>query len=158
METGMSTSHPYRSGAIAFARALLFCTSLTIVSLAVPLPAQADQAEDDARYFFERGYTYCDAKLIAAYWGMSDVYDAKSGGGAKLRLDGGEEGLIGALQEGRRMSSCTFDDTGWSYDDAEALGKFWGVEVGDTKDKIASYYTTGQSKEVLKALEDARNG
>jgi hypothetical protein len=146
----MNTLH--QRGGAAFTRALFVCTSLTLATLVTPLPAQA--SEEDVTAFFSKGYTYCDAKLLANFWGI-DVFQAKETGGAKIRLKN-EKTLKSVLKKARKQSACNFEDTQVSFEDAEKLAGFWGIDVVQSKDKIAALYTAGKSKDVAKALEQAK--
>jgi hypothetical protein len=141
-----------RGAAAALTRAMFVCTSLTIAALVTPLTAEASQKDTQA--FFKGGYTYCDAKLLASFWGVS-TDQAKETGGSKIR-DKNEKLLKSVLKDARKQSSCDFGDTQVSYEDAEVLAKFWGVDVGQSKDKIAMLYTAGRSKDVRKALKQAK--
>ena len=80
-----------------------------------------------------KSYTYCDAKLLAAYWGVN-IDQAKETGGSKIR-DKNEKLLKSVLKDARKQSSCEFGDTGVSYEDAEVLATFWGTNVGQSKDQ-----------------------
>jgi hypothetical protein len=141
-----------RGSAAAFTRALFVCTSLTIAALVTPLPAEASQK--DVTAFFKNGYTFCDAKLLANFWGI-DIGQAKEAGGAKIRAKN-EKLLKSVLKEARKKSACNFEDTQVSFEDAETLATFWGIDVVQSKDKIAALYTAGKSKDVAKALKAAK--
>jgi hypothetical protein len=148
----MTGSYTRRGAAAAFTRALFVCTSLTIAALVTPLPAEASQKDVDA--FFKNGYTYCDAKLLASFWGI-DTGQAKEAGGAKIRAKN-EKTLKNLLKQARKQSACNFEDTQVSFEDASTLATFWGIDVGQSKDKIAMLYTAGRSKDVRKALKQAQ--
>lgn len=98
--------------------------------------------ETAALRFTNAGYQYCDAVVLGNYWGW-EVWDAKVAAGRML-----SEGQANALardvraarQQGHR---CSFDDTGLSYDDAEAVAALWGVDVDDAKAALADKYSTG---------------
>jgi hypothetical protein len=151
----MTASFVKRGSVAALTRAFFVCTSLTIDAIVMPLPAEASQKDVDA--FFKKGYTYCDAKLLADYWGV-DVGQAKETGGSKIR-DKNERLLKQVLKQARNQSSCGFGDTGHTYEEAELLARYWQyANVGESKDKIAYLYTQGNSKQVRRALKDARRG
>ena len=150
----MKSSIIGRGAASALGRTLLLCTSLTIPALVGALPAQASQ--QDVQSFFKKGYNFCDAKLLANYWGIG-TYEAKEAGGEKIR-NHNEPILRGIMQTARTQSRCDFGDTGVSYEDADALAGYWGLQVNQSKNKIAKLYTRGNSRQVRQALKQARGG
>jgi hypothetical protein len=146
----MKSPNDYRGAAIALSRALLLCTSLTIPTLAGSLPALADAKDVQV---FRKDYNYCDAVILAKFWGI-DPYQAKETGGQKIRNNLGRE-LKAAMRNARAQSSCAFQDTGMVYEDAEKLAGYWGINVGQSKDKIAQLYSRGQARDVRQALRRA---
>ena len=135
-----------RNPVTRFAGALLLTSSLTLVALAAPA-----QANDWDRYARSQ-YTYCDAKLIADLWGI-DVDQAKAQIGMKIRTGIGRN-IPGVLRLSRQSgNACTWEDTQHSYEDAEQLADLWGLsQPYQAKQKVARYYTRGQSHIVLEAL------
>lgn len=125
---------------------LMLSSSLTIVALAQP--AQAG----DIDRFASSGYTYCDAKLLGALFNKS-VDDAKLLIGEKIR-NGIGSNIPLVLRESRQDgNSCSWEDTGYSYEDAEQLAQLWGLaQPYDAKLKVARYVTRGQSRIVDRAL------
>jgi hypothetical protein len=125
-------------------------SSLTFVSIAEP--AQAESYRDT---YASSGYTYCDAKLIGDLWGIS-VDAAKVQIGQKIR-----NGIGGNIPSVLRLSrqagnECSWEDTGYSYEDAEALAQLWATDTPyDAKLKVARYMTNGQRAIVERALRAA---
>ena len=131
------------------ASVLLLSSSLTLVALTVP--AQAS----DLDRFFHSNYTYCDAKLIGDLWGIG-VDEAKAQIGMKIRTGIGGN-IPGVLRLSRQDgNACTWEDTGHTYEDAVQLADLWGLsQPYQAKQKVARYYTRGESRIVKRAL---RNG
>jgi hypothetical protein len=110
--------------------------------------------------FWDGKYTYCDAKLLAAYWGQS-IYEAKARAGEKLLR--GERSVVGDFLSSARSrapengTTCTFDEEGYSYDDAALLAKYWGKPTPwDAKLKINRLLMSGNNAAVQKALQSAK--
>ena len=104
--------------------------------------------------YVNSAYNYCDAKLVGAAFGGASPYEGKIAIGQKLYHDAPDlvEGLLSTSRAlGRR---CDWNDVPHNYNDAEALGEFWGVSIWEAKTKIAGYYTNGDSSIVLDVLED----
>lgn len=88
------------------------------------------------------GYEYCDAVILGDWWGES-VDDAKVTIGRKLGWGNAhivESDLGSARGEGLR---CDFHDTGFVYEDAEAVAHLWGVSIDDAKAALAEKVSTG---------------
>jgi hypothetical protein len=136
---------------IKFARVLVLSTSLTLATAGMLEPAFA---KDFASVFLGKGYNYCDAKLLAGFWGMS-VDQAKSTGGEKI-TNGLNKNLKNMLVQARQQGRCDWSDTGYGYEDAQALAKYWGRSVPDAKSKVAMMFTSGDARGVAKALKKAR--
>jgi hypothetical protein len=133
-----------------FAAVLMLSSSLTLVSLAEP--AQAESYRDT---YARSGYVYCDAKLIADLWGIS-VDAAKIQIGQKIR-NGIGGNIPGVLRLSRQDGNeCSWEDTGYSYEDAEKLAQLWATDTPyDAKLKVAQYMTNGQRNVVERALRAA---
>jgi hypothetical protein len=114
---------------------------------AAPAPAQS---ADPYEAFFNAGYTYCDAKLVAALW-RTEIDTAKSAIGRKV-VEGNQALIPPLLTEARGVAQCEWADLPYTYDDAVALGRVWGVPADRAKVKAAGYYTAGQSQTVEAAL------
>lgn len=110
--------------------------SLLLALFALPSVASAQSSNT----FFESSYDYCDAKLLASYWGES-VSDAKATISQKIDL-GAESFVKEALSTARERAiiqetpSCNIYEMGYTYADAEALATMWDVSVEDVKSKM----------------------
>jgi hypothetical protein len=112
-------------------------------------------AQNELTRFFESEYTYCDALLISQHWGESLV-EAKATIGRKLGW-GDVDVLEGLLTDARasalkRRAPCTFDDTGLSFEDVQALASAWKTNTAEAKARAATLFTQGRSKDVRAAL------
>ncbi|MFO0994864.1 MAG: hypothetical protein U1E67_23370 [Hyphomicrobiales bacterium] len=136
---------------IKFARVLVMSTSLTLATVGM---LETASAKDFSSVFLNKGYNYCDAKLLAGFWGMS-VDQAKSAGGEKI-ANGGNKNLKNAMAQARQQGRCDWSDTGYGYEDAEALSRYWGRSVDEAKSKVANMFTSGDAKGVARALKKAR--
>jgi len=125
----------------------------------------ADNDEDDAaarRKFFNMGYTYCDAKVLAAYWGEKTTpFDAKARLGGKILAFGADDGELHILRARAQALKkpanlpCTFADGGYAYKDAVALGKYWGTkEPYEAKMKMALLLVLGSDAVIKAALDE----
>jgi hypothetical protein len=106
--------------------------------------------EQAVNVFYESGFTYCDAKLVGAAWG-TDTWQGKIAIGNKV-MNNMAADVEPILVQGRQVTSCDFTETEVSYEDAETLASIWKVPVDKAKDKVAAYYTAGQSAVVKGAL------
>jgi hypothetical protein len=132
-----------------FAVALFLSTSLS--GLIAVQPAMSQDEDDAMRAFFSSGYTYCDAKLVGALWGM-DPGQGKAEIGYKV-IGGFPANLRRVFGESRANgNSCEWGDTGLSYSDAERLAAVWGLSTWDAKLKAADHYTHGRDYIVGNAL------
>jgi hypothetical protein len=136
---------------IKFARVLVMSTSLSLATVGMLEPAFA---KDFSSVFHSKGYNYCDAKLLAGFWGVS-VDQAKSTGGEKI-ANGLSKNLKNMMAQARGQGQCDWSDTGYGYEDAEALSRYWGRSVGEAKTKVAQMFTSGDAKQVARALKKAR--
>ncbi|WP_323762859.1 hypothetical protein [Maricaulis sp.] len=111
---------------------------LDTVGNAAP-PAHGDGGETHRmqQVFFQSDYGYCDALKVAHVWG-TDVGEAKAVIGRKIT-----EGLTNLadadIASTATSVSCSWVDTGLSFDDALTLADFWGVPVGEAKAKATQY-------------------
>jgi len=103
----------------------------------------ATAAEDgDLNAYFAAGYTYEDAVGLAQLWKISDPYQAKIDGGAKLLAGetlpfaAGSQPTPAAEISANAAASASDDavnkffNSGYTYDDAVTLGKLW--KIADT--------------------------
>jgi hypothetical protein len=137
---------------VNFTRALLLCTSLTVIGIGAT-PALA--ASGDPSIAFLKKYNACDAQILANYWGVS-FNDAKVTGGQKIQA-GNNITLREVLGNARGQSECEWNDTGFNYDDAVALSKYWGNSTDQAKAKIVTFFSHGQSGLAKRVLKQARN-
>ena len=108
---------------------------------------------DPLQTFFASGYVYCDAKLVADFWGGADIGETKTNIGWKI-LNGIGANVTEILQLSRNAgNACEWSDTGYSYADAERLAAIWGLaEPYQAKLRVASYLTNGERALVERAL------
>lgn len=125
-------------------------------------PRNSEQAA--AENFFAMGYTYCDAKVLAAFWGESTPYAAKVRLGDKMLRWGAAEAhahvpaaRAQALQQPESQLPCSFEDGGYTYDDAVLLAAYWGKnEPWDAKVKMAHMLIDGKDRGIRAALKRAK--
>lgn len=116
-------------------------------------------SEADTRAFFSSDYNYCDAKVLAAFWGVG-VTESKERIGRKLRSKN-RNVVERSLARGRQAvvdeptKRCSFDETGFSYADAEKLGTYWKKSVDDAKTLVEKKVTMGGTNAVKEALAAA---
>lgn len=111
--------------------------------------------------YWGKGYTYCDARLVAAYWN-EDVYETKVQLGNKLYA-GGYEALTWHFESARSELdggslddfSCNYADD-YTWDDIETLSDFWDISIGETKTMVENKLVWGLNEEVQAALRAAR--
>jgi hypothetical protein len=60
------------------------------------------------------------------------------------------------IAPGRRLMHCRFSDEGYTYQDALALARLWGVGAPEAKAKIEGMLTAGQRRQVAQAFAQAR--
>ena len=137
-----------RKSNLKYALALLISASAG--SLAVATPATAQDMANFQRYA-DSGYTYCDAKLMGAIYG-EDPYQGKLIIGQKIANGIGSNIPLMLRDSRNRGNRCEWVDVPHSYDDAVALGNYWGVSTSQAKAKAATFYTNGQSGAVTDAL------
>lgn len=139
--------------ALLFATLLMASSSQTILAAASPAAA----------FYDNPNYTYCDIKLLSAYWGQSR-YDSKVRAGEKL-LRNEQYVVEDYLNSARAYASehnvhCTFadaDNPRYTYEDAEVLADFWGQpDPAGAKTKIGNMLQAGDNKLVMRALNNAR--
>ena len=108
--------------------------------------------------FWASGFTYCDARLIAAYW-YEDIYEAKQTVGDKIQT--GSAGWVdrefsearAAVGSGNLQNfSCNYADEGYTYADMEALAGLWQMGVGDAKVYVEHKLLIGSGDVVKDAM------
>lgn len=149
----MMEYRPRRRG-LRVALALMLTTSAAGIVAYQPVVAQSET--DYVRAFGNSAYTYCDAKMVGAVWGMTP-YEGKVQIGMKI-VGGYSDNLGPLLQTSRsRGHACEWADTGLAYADAERLGALWGVEPWDAKARAARMFTMGNSGEVYGLINGGEN-
>lgn len=139
--------------------ALLFAALLTTSSAQTTLAA----VHPATAFYDNANYTYCDIKLLSAYWKQSR-YDSKVRAGEKIlrnEYDVLESYLNSARTQAEAQNlKCTFadaDNPAYTYQDAEVLANFWGKPTPyEAKLKVAAMLQDGDNKLVKRALTQAR--
>ena len=120
---------------------------------------QTDLDRELNAFFASGKYTYCDAKILANYWGQS-VVEAKARIGRKI-IWGKKDVLyleqymvdarVRALQNPEEL--CYFLENEYTYDDAVVLAKFWGDRTPwDAKLRIERNLILGNKRIVQETL------
>jgi hypothetical protein len=111
----------------------------------------------DLDRFFASAYAYCDAVVLGQHWNQS-AEEAKTLVGRKLGW-GDDVYVQAALRDARVQNRrCAFDDTGYSYEDATALARLWGVGVNDAKSALAEKVSMGQRRLADQVVAQANGG
>lgn len=138
-----------RRRGIRVALALMLTTSAA--GIVAYQPAVAQSESDYIRAFGFSDYTYCDAKMVGALWGMTP-YQGKIQIGMKI-VGGYEENMPGVLELARnRGHACEWADTGLNYDNAEDLAGVWGTTTWEAKARAARMFTMGRSAQLRELL------
>ena len=119
--------------------------------------AKPDQKELDA--FFNSRYTYWDAKVLAGFWHQT-LTDTKMRMGRKIAWGPEAQTFLETeLANARHEALKTVDqlrfysDSGYTYDDAEALAKFWGEKGAyEAKMRIDTKLIFGDEAQIIEAL------
>ncbi|MEZ4316428.1 MAG: hypothetical protein R3F61_02940 [Myxococcota bacterium] len=131
-----------------------------VFGLALTLGASSAWATDAlTQRFLSSDYTLCDALMVSKLFDFSQA-DAKSYIGQKIEW-GTTHILDGDLKRAREKGAkdatyrCQFHQSGYGYDDAEVLAKYWGLNVSDAKTRVEQKIQAGNEsffrKEVLPA-------
>jgi hypothetical protein len=125
---------------------------------------RAPQTQQLAAYASSR-YGYCDAKMISLVWGAS-VQDAKVTLGSKVLsnlenladadIASGRERSLAAFDSNRELR-CSYEEAGYSYEDAVLLGQVWGVDSWEAKMRIERKVLLGSESYLNDQLQQARN-
>jgi len=151
---------------------LLTATHSQLPAQSTPAPAAQQRGSSIVetpawKKYFAQGYTYIDAKVLAAFWGSSPD-EAKIRLGNKMLLFGPAEAkphlkearaqAMKKLEEGN--PPCWYTDAGYTFHDAELLAKFWGRDIHDTKAKMTGWLISGGTAraDLKEALKDAKAG
>lgn len=112
--------------------------------------------------YFNNGYNYIDAMVLASYWGES-TGQAKLTLGYKMLNFGPQDGRYHVSQARSRATQgdfwdwpVSYDDGGYSYNDAEILGNYWGGGPSNAKMKLARNLINGNDSWNRSALNAAR--
>ena len=125
---------------------------------------QAQFSDQDAySKYFNQGYNYIDAKVLANYWGESSPSQAKLRLGHKMLSFGPQEGRA-HINPARAQATrgdffswpVMYTDGGYSYEDAQAVGAYWGGDVSHGKMKLARNLIMGRDDWNRAALAAAR--
>ncbi|MEO0445493.1 MAG: hypothetical protein AAF191_05385 [Verrucomicrobiota bacterium] len=110
--------------------------------------------------YFDRGYDYSDALVLASYWD-SEPYDAKVRLGEKMLSFGVGDGRLHmriaralALAKPNDELPFTCYDAGYEYEDATALAEYWGMEVWDTKVAMTRLLMAGNEEDLDASLSE----
>ncbi len=121
--------------------------------------------QDAVSKFYIRGYNYCDAMVLADFWKESTPYDAKVRLGHKILAWGPSDGEFHvrqargeALKKPVEELPCWYTDGGYSYDDAELLGQYWGTGISDSKIRMTRLLIGGNDVVIKAALRSAHAG
>lgn len=104
----------------------------------VDLPTGEVAESEAAAAFFDAGYSYTDAGVLAQRWGLPDPYGAKVEAGGYLR-DGTALAASPLADptaaEGRTSEdlAAAFTAAGYTADDAALLAEQWGVGVAEAQ-------------------------
>lgn len=109
------------------------------------------QAQSHSQQVFANSdYGYCDAKKVAAVWNVG-IGKAKAVIGDKII--GNITHLIDAdIASTAGQVYCSWEDLQMSYNDAVALGNFWGRQPHEAKTKASNMATQMGKKELLQLI------
>lgn len=116
----------------------------------------AHASPDEIARYSASEYTYCDAKVLAGYWGQS-VWDAKARIGRKIgwgdqdvlsqmRRDAGSQAFSDPAKQ------CQFYETEFVYADAQALAQAWGKTISQAKASLAKKASVVGEAEVRRSV------
>ena len=124
----------------------------------------APTQQDAWNKYFTQGYNYCDALVLAAFWGEKSAGDAKARLGHKMLAFGPAEGRLHitsarakALKKPVEEMPCWYTDGGYTYDDAVLLGNYWGSGL-ESKSKMTRLLVEGRDSVIKAALKAAKKG
>lgn len=140
-------------------KALFNGESTRIRSKLEELSADQASAPEAVAVFLNKGYTYCDARLVAASWNL-EPYQAKVEIGSKILAlgTGAAEETVGLLRrEAPPGFRCSYTDEGYTYDDMVALSRYWNETVEETKTIVENKLLWGLNENIQLALAEARS-
>lgn len=142
-------------------------STLAASAAIIPTSVLAQSTVNPIDVFYVQGqYTYCDAKVLASYWGadLNDPLDAKIFAGQKI-LNGNLQWLKQELssagqawqQTGQTCSFLELDNPNYSDKDLEDITRYWSLGSNlEAKLKIIQYVIGGGNPWVRSELEQAR--
>lgn len=153
---------------LSMSLALAAPIALTQIAAAQVTPAAVvaqtgSQAEMNA--FYNSTYSYYDALVLGRFWGLS-ASDSKAMIGFKLKMGGKAKAILGMTLGTARAKAAAdaeslnfFFKSGFDYQDAEDIAKFWGdASAFDGKVRIERCICTGQADSVHQMLSEIRGG
>lgn len=134
---------------------LLPLASVTLLGLHVdPALAWSKADQENFNRYAASGYEYCDAVILGLHWRLSPDQ-------TKLEIGRNfatyNQTLVrDALNESRNNGNrCGFEDTGFSYEDAEAVAALWEIGVEDAKAALADKVSTGYRELAEQVIAEA---
>lgn len=107
---------------------------------------------DSYNHFVLSDYGYCDAMKLAQVWNI-ETSQAKLAIGRKVQ-GGMTERIDLDIASTANSVSCSWGETSLTLNDATALASFWGVPIGDAKQKAANYASRWGTKGLRQRLAD----
>ncbi len=134
-----------------------------------PLPGP-NQAEDYALTFYNNGFSFCDAQVLAWYIGASHGVEEPTPYEAKLRFGGKlangmdpsqlDKLYLSPARDAAKLNGvvvCDYYASEFNYGNAEVLAQYWGVSVDEAKILIGEVLTWDGADEVYEILKVADN-
>ena len=117
-----------------------------------------DPDQEPLAAFWASQFHYCDARILAEFWG-TDAHNGKVSIGYKL-LDGSPDQLAylqGELARGRTMAqqrgaTCQFVELNYTYDDAAMMAQLWRTGVDEAKTRMSDLVGRGRDGEIRQQL------
>lgn len=123
-------------------------------------PVRADDTEErEMNRFLNSKYTYCDARVLAGFWGQGEL-ETKARIGRKIGW-GDFDVLTAELKKARKIAEraptdyCPHYENGYTYEDAEVLSLLWGERIMKTKVRMARKLVWGDKSVLDDMLKDA---
>ena len=116
----------------------------------VAFTGSAQAQSHSQQVFANSDYGYCDAKKVASVWNVG-IGQAKAVIGDKIIVN--ITHLIDAdIASTAGRVYCSWEDLQMSYNDAVALGNFWGRQPHEAKTKASNMATQMGKKELLQLI------
>lgn len=131
-------------------------TALALFAFTLAHPAAAG-GEQDMNAFFNSAYSYCDARTLAAVWGV-EISEAKARIGAQLSGGPSSPRVDAELQRARKKArggkrvACEYWETKYTFEDAEVLAGAWGLSLEEAKARIGREVSLGRGAALDKKL------